>query len=56
MFRKKLKIKQITSCGEGGYVFVYGLGNDGRIYSWNTATQDWQLNELPKQEAADATV
>lgn len=49
LFRRKLKIKQITSTSAGDYLFVYGLGNDGQIYTWYSREERWKLNSTKDQ-------
>lgn len=55
MFKKKQpKIKSITMCAVGDLVFTIGLGRDGKCYSWNAMTGQWQIYG-PAQEQADAS-
>lgn len=41
MFKHKPKIKQITSTSSGDFLFVFGLGRDGRCYVWNSLQEKW---------------
>ena len=44
MFRKP-KIKAITSCSSGDFLFVFGLGSDGNMYLWDAVTLSWVLHK-----------
>ena len=54
MFKRKLKIKQISSTTGGDFLFVFGLGNDGKIYLWHSDKTAWLLHET--KVAADEPV
>jgi hypothetical protein len=41
MFSRKVKIKEVTSCSSGDFLFVFGLGHDGRMYIWNAIQEKW---------------
>lgn len=41
MFSKKPKIKSITSCSAGDFLFTFGLGKDGMVYIWNSIQCAW---------------
>lgn len=41
MFKSNPKIKSITSCSAGDFLFVFGLGKDGQCYIWNSVQCAW---------------
>lgn len=58
-FRRPLKITRLSAVGEAGYVFIYGLGNDGKVYTWHVREAVWKLHLdtsppplTPEQQAA----
>lgn len=51
MFKRQPKIKSIAMAGSGDYIFTFGLGRDGKVYSWNVTTGKWQIHT---QEATGA--
>ena len=47
MFKKKQpKIVQISMAASGDFIFTFGLGRDGKVYSWNATTVEWVLHEI----------
>lgn len=50
-FKKNPKIKQITSCSSGDFLFVFGLSRDGRMYVWNSNDCVWMPHINTQAEA-----
>ena len=48
MFRK-LKITQISSTSVGDFLFVFGIGNDGKVYAWHSKSAEWKLHKDVEQ-------
>lgn len=51
MFKRKLKIKQITACCNTDFFYTVGLGNDGKVYLWDKRFNKWVPHYEPIQEA-----
>lgn len=37
------EIKSICAAGGVGYAVVYGLGDDNKVYWWDSYTNRWEL-------------
>ena len=48
MCRDNMKIIQISVVSHQSYIypFVYGLGDDGKVYMWNPENAEWNLDKL----------
>lgn len=56
MFKRKVKIVQISATSDNGFLFTFGLGSDGVCYIWNSQRCEWLLhkavpdNNLPEAD------
>lgn len=53
MFRKQPRIKQISSTSSGDFLFVFGLGADGKAYIWHSDKCVWLLHKQVSPEQAE---
>lgn len=54
MFKRKLKIKQISVCCTDQYFFTVGLGSDGNCYLWDKIKLEWVPHQVV-EVTTDAT-
>jgi hypothetical protein len=55
MFKKNPKIKSVTCCSAGDFLFVFGLGKDGMMYVWNSVECAWKPHVNTQEAAPNAT-
>ena len=55
MFKRKLKIVQISTAAVANAWYIVGLGNDGRAYAWDKWRKDWVICEIENQAAPVAS-
>lgn len=53
-----VNVKQFTAFTNGPSTFIYGLGDDNKVYFWNYGTETWSFfgksTEITPQESAAA--
>lgn len=55
LFKKQPTIKQIDSVIAGDLIFTFGLGKDGKVYTWDSVLCSWRLHKyVAPKEAANA--
>lgn len=54
MFKKNPKIKFITSCASGDFLFVFGMDKRGAVYVWNSVQCAWLPHRNMEQSAPEA--
>lgn len=53
MFKRKLKIKQLSTSNSESFWYVCGLGNDGNVYIWDKFAGKWVLNHQQQPQPGD---
>lgn len=49
MFKRRIKIKQISACTSEQFFFTVGLGRGGKVYLWNKQLNAWEPHVAPAE-------